>query len=105
MAAFLRSSWSQSFWSREGRLHRANTRREGRFEQARGGTLFLDEIGDMPAATQHDCSAFYRMGNSSELAEWTPSKQTSALSRPRTRNSRPWSNLASSVKICFIASM
>jgi DNA-binding NtrC family response regulator len=38
--------------AREGRVHRRDRARIGRFERAHGGTLFLDEIGDMSLALQ-----------------------------------------------------
>ena len=37
---------------REGRVHRRDISKPGKFEQADTGTVFLDEIGDVPAAIQ-----------------------------------------------------
>ncbi len=59
---------SELFGHERGAFTGAQSRREGRFEQANGGTLFLDEIGDLPPELQTRLlrvlatGEFYRVG-------------------------------------------
>lgn len=59
---------SELFGHEKGSFSGAQSRRQGRFEQADGGTLFLDEVGDMSLALQTRLlrvlaeSEFYRVG-------------------------------------------
>jgi two-component system nitrogen regulation response regulator GlnG len=64
---------SELFGHEKGAFTGAQSRHQGRFEQASGGTLFLDEIGDMPAASQTRLlrvlseGRFFRVGGREEV--------------------------------------
>ena len=56
---------SELFGHEKGAFTGAHERRIGRFEQAQGGRLFFDEIGEIDAAIQVNCCAFWGSGHSS----------------------------------------
>src|ERR1700693_1171101 len=65
---------SELFGHEKGAFTGAQTRTQGRFEQAEGGTLFLDEIGDMPLDAQTRLWLVLRQGETTTVGGRTPIK-------------------------------
>src|SRR5690606_21121611 len=65
---------SELFGHEKGAFTGAQTRTQGRFEQAEGGTLFLDEIGDMPLDAQTRLLRVLQEGEYTTGGGRTPSK-------------------------------
>ncbi len=63
---------SELFGHERGAFTGANSRTQGRFEQAAGGTLFLDEIGDMPAEAQTRLLRVLQEGEFTSVGGRTP---------------------------------
>ena len=63
---------SELFGHERGAFTGANSRIQGRFEQAAGGTLFLDEIGDMPAEAQTRLLRVLQEGEFTSVGGRTP---------------------------------
>jgi two-component system nitrogen regulation response regulator GlnG len=65
---------TELFGHEKGAFTGAQTRTEGRFEQAEGGTLFLDEIGDMPMEAQTRLLRVLQEGEYTTVGGRTPIK-------------------------------
>ena len=65
---------SELFGHEKGSFTGAQSRTQGRFEQAEGGTLFLDEIGDMPLEAQTRLLRVLQQGEYTTVGGRTPIK-------------------------------
>ncbi len=92
MAAIPRELIESELFGQKGRIHRAQARTEGRFQQAEGGTLFLDEIGDMPMEAQTRLLRVLQEGEYTTVGGRTPIKTERAHHRghaPRVEDTDP----------------